>query len=217
MADLRLLNYFRSSTSYRVRLALSLKNISFDYQPVHLINNGGEQNSDSFKKLNPSRSVPTLIDGDFVLSQSLAIIYYLEKSHPQNPLWPDDFKKQSHILQFCENINSDLHWSTNLRVLNYLKSDFSMTEAQQVKWANEWGKRALGSCEELAQRFGGDFCFSNQISWCEIFLIPALFTAQRFQVDTSDFKKLNEVNQKCLALEAFKKAHPANQIDTPVA
>jgi maleylacetoacetate isomerase len=215
MADFRLFNYFRSSTSYRVRLALSLKNLNFDYEPVHLVNNGGEQYTETFKSLNPSKSVPTLVEQDFTLSQSLAIIYYLEKTHPHPPLWPDDIKKQSQILQFCEIINADLHWSTNLRVLQYMKKNFEFSEDQQVAWANEWGNRAFEACEELVSRWGGDFCFGNQITWCETFLIPALFAANRFQVDTRSFKRLTKINEKCLSLESFKKAHPDFQPDSP--
>ena len=215
MNALNLHNYFRSSTSYRVRIALELKGLKYSYTPVHLLNNGGEQNSADYRKLNPAGGVPSLEHDGKVIAQSFAIIDYIEKVFPQVPLFPLDNFTNAKIRQFCETINSDIHPLTNLKVMKLLETQYGFSATQKQEWITKWVADGLSALEQILEPYAGQFCFGDTVSAADAFLIPQLFSAQRFQVDFSKFKNLSRINENCLQLPAFIKAHPHRQVDTP--
>ena len=137
MSDLVLYNYFRSSASYRVRIALHHKRLPFEYKAVHLLNNGGEQNTAEYKNLNPAGEVPTLVHNGKALSQSMAILQYLDEVFPQHPLFPKDPFQKAKVIQFCEGINCTQPYQ-NLRTTQVLEKDFQFSSEQKDKWMNYW-------------------------------------------------------------------------------
>lgn len=215
MSQVTLYNYYRSSTSYRVRIALNLKNIEFKYIPVHLINDGGEQHSSHYKTLNPMAEVPTLEHEGFVVSQSVAIIEYLEEQFLNPSLFPKDAQKRAKIRQFCENINSFLHPLSNLKVLKYLEDTHHYDQKQKEQWISHWYQIGLTALESWLVKNKGRYSFGDQITVADCFLVPLVFTCERFQVDLSAHKSIIAINQECLKLDAFKSAHPLRQVDTP--
>ena len=216
MSDLKLYNFFRSSTSYRVRIALEIKNLPFEYVPVHLLNNGGEQNQPAYRNINPMGGVPTLQHKDFLLAQSGAIIEYLDEAFPQTQkLFPKDLLRKSKVREFCQIINADIHSYGNLRTLQYLEKNFNAGDDIKNKWINDWFTVGLRACEKHLSITAGKYCFGDILTAADCFLIPLIFTSNRFKVDLSEFKNINRVNENCLALAEFKKAHPFKQIDTP--
>ncbi len=220
MTEFALYNYFRSSTSYRVRIALELKQIKYDYKPVHLLNNGGEQNSSIYRSLNPAGGVPTLVHlhqgQQKIIGQSLAIIEYIDDIKPElNPLFPKDPYAKSLVKQFCENINADTHPYGNLKTLQYLEKEFHIDSDQKTKWIQHWIDLGLSACEKMLTAQKGQFCFSDTLTAADLCLIPQLVSAERFQVDIKKYPQLYKVYNHCMTLDAFKTAHPFNQIDTP--
>lgn len=211
-----LYNYFRSSTSYRIRVALHLKNLGFDYQAIHLLNNGGEQHSANYKKLNPVEAVPTLEhDGKFI-SQSMAIAEYLDDAFPDSyRLFPKDIFTRAKVRQVCENVNSDIHPLQNLKVMQYLEKKHAYTQEDKNQWCRMWCEKGFTATEEILNQTCGDYAFRNSVTAADLFIVAQIFSAERFGVDISKFKNLNRINQNCLKLDAFKKAHPYRQIDTP--
>lgn len=215
MSELKLYNYFRSSTSYRIRIALNFKNIEFSYIPVHLLNNGGEQFTPQYKNLNPMSEVPTIDHDGLILGQSMAIIEYLEEQFPNPSLLPTDVHKRGKIRQFCENINSYLHPLSNLKVLSYLETHHSYSQQEKEKWIGHWYHNGLKALEQTVSKTKGQCCFGDQVTFADCFLIPVLFTAERFNVDLSPYPLLKQINHHCIQLTPFQKAHPFRQIDTP--
>ena len=215
MNELTLYNYFRSSTSYRVRIALHFKKLAFNYNPVHLVNNGGEQHSPEYRKLNPIGEVPTLVHQGKAISQTFAIIEYLDETYPDPPLYPRTPYMRAKIRQFCENINSFMHPLGNLKVLQYLEQKHNYTQTQKDAWVSHWVTQGLKAQEKILQEFSGSYCFGNEVSVADLFLIPQIFSAERFKIDMSAYPKIQAVNAHCLKQEAFRKAHPCRQVDTP--
>jgi maleylacetoacetate isomerase len=214
MSDLILYNYFRSSTSYRVRIALNLKNLSYKYIPVHLVNGSGEQFSADYIKLNPQAEVPTLIHSGKSIGQSVAIIEYLDELFPQPLLYPKDPYTKARIRQFCEIINSFLHPLSNLKVLKKLEQDNGYDQKKKEQWIQHWSQIGFNSLEKLIDE-NSKFCFGNEITAGDVFLAPALFSANRFQVNLVGFKKILEIEQRLNQHPAFMDAHPLRQPDTP--
>ncbi|MBR7748331.1 maleylacetoacetate isomerase [Undibacterium baiyunense] len=216
---MQLYGYFRSSASYRVRIALNLKGLDYEQIPVHLVKNGGEQFSESFRAINPESLVPALVDEhegtQLALSQSLAIIEYLEEKYPAIALMPSDLADRAYVRALSLSIACDIHPVNNLRILKYLSANFGINDEQKNAWYRHWCEVGLKAIEaRLAvspQR--GDFCFGDQPGMADCFLIPQIYNAQRFQADLSGMPIIMEINQRCLALEAFQKAAPANQAD----
>lgn len=213
MSDLVLYNYFRSSTSYRARIALHFKELSFEYRPVHLLNNGGEQHKPEYRNLNPAGEVPTLIHGKHVIGQSMAIIQYLDEAFPEKSLFPKDPASKAKVLQFCENINCT-HPYQNLKTLQYLEKNFQITADQKTAWVQHWMHQCFTTLEKTLQQTSGKFCFSDQFTAADAFLIPQLFSAQRFQVTTEKYPTIEKIQKNCESLNWIIKAHPKNQIDS---
>lgn len=215
MAELALYNYFRSSTSYRVRIALHCKNLLFDYKPVHLLNEGGEQNKAAYAQLNPLKEVPTLVHKGKSLGQSMAIIEYLDEVFPKPLLFPQDPLLKAQVRQFCENINSFMHPLGNLKVLQYLESKHAYSTTDKEAWVQHWLKKGFEALESAAEKTHGKYCFGDEITAADLFLVPQIFTAERFKVDLNPYVTLSKINQQALELDFFQKAHPSKQIDTP--
>lgn len=209
--SLWLYSYFRSSCSYRVRIALYLKTISFIYKPVHLTKGGGEQFQESFEQINSFKQVPCLKHGDKYLSQSLPIILYLEKLWPKPPLLPNESFKQAEILSTCEMINSSIQPLQNLQVLKTVEQKL---KGNKLEWAYFWIKQGLLNLEEFLKNRAGKFSFGDSLTMADLFLVPQIYNAERFKVSLKDFPVLSHVNKECLKLESFQKAHPDNQPDS---
>ena len=208
----KLYSYFRSSCSYRVRIALYFKNIPFIYQPIHLVKSGGEQNQDDFKKINPFSQIPCLEHNDKILFQSLPILLYLEDLYPQPALLPQDPFLKSEILSVCEVINSFTQPLQNLRVLQFLEKNF---KADKKKWSHHWIQKGFISLESFLKTKSKQFCFGNDLTLADLFLIPQIYNAKRFELDMKDFPTLSQIEKNCLNLESFQKALPENQPDAP--
>lgn len=216
MAQLKLYNYFRSSTSYRARIALHLKKLDFEYKPIHLLNNGGEQHSAEYRALNPVGGVPTLIDGDQVISQSFAIIEYLDEAFLQTyQLLPKDPYLRAKVRQVCENINADIHPLQNLKVMQYLEKKHGYTQEQKEEWSQKWIHEGLSATEKILEKTAGTYAFGENVTAADLFIVPQLFSSERFKVDISKYSLLSRINANCAKLEAFQKAHPFKQVDTP--
>lgn len=214
MQDLQLYSYFRSSTSYRVRIALNLKDLKYDYKSVHLLNSGGEQYSPNYRNLNPQSEVPTLVHKGRAISQSVAIIEYLEEIYPQPALFPKDPYEKAKVRQFCEIINSFLHPLSNLKVLKKLEADHGYDQNKKDLWVQHWSKQGLESLDSMIDS-QSLYCFGDQVTAADIFLVPALFSANRFRVNLIGCKKLVEIESRLNQIPAFIEAHPLKQPDTP--
>ncbi|AHI04716.1 maleylacetoacetate isomerase / glutathione S-transferase [Bdellovibrio bacteriovorus W] len=213
MKSLLLYNYFRSSTSYRARIALHWKGLEFEYKPINLLKS--EQRSEEYLNLNPLGGVPTLVHEGRVIPESFAIIEYLDEVFPQNKLLPQDPYLRARVRQFCEVINSSMHPMGNLKVLKHLETAHGYDQAQKDQWVGIWAQQGLKALEIIAQEFAGQYSFGNEVTMADAFLIPQLLTCQRFNIDLTPYPTLLKINDNCLALDAFKKAHPFIQIDTP--
>jgi maleylacetoacetate isomerase/maleylpyruvate isomerase len=214
MSDLVLYNYYRSSTSYRARIALHLKNLPFEYKAVSLIQDGGQQHKPDYLRLNPAAEVPTLVHEGRVIAQSMAVIEYLDDVFPQNPLFPKDAFHRAKVKQICEGINCG-HSLTNLKVQQFLSKEMGVSDAKKSEWVIHWFSRLCASTEAQLRETAGRYGYGDTPTAVDAFVIPHLFSAERFGVDTSAYPTLKRVNDECLKLEAFQKAHPSRQPDTP--
>ncbi len=212
-AEFILYNYFRSSASHRVRCALHYKEIPFEYRAVHLLNNGGEQHASEYTKLNPSHEVPTLIHNGRAIGQSVAIIDYLDRVNPAKRLFPEDPYQRARVLQACEIVNSGSQPNFNLRVLGMLEKSFGATQDQKNGWAQHWMNYGLRSLEDLLMTQAGEFCFGNDITAADCFLIPHLYSADRFHVTLEKYPTISRIRGNGMKLDAFKRAAPDAQPD----
>ena len=211
---LKLYDYYRSSASFRVRIALNLKGLDYECIPIHLVNQGGEQHAESYRKLNPQQLVPTLADGNKILTQSFAIIEYLNEVYPEPALLPADYYTRSLIRSFAISIVADLHPLNNLRVLNYLKNELHITDTQKEGWYQHWIKLTLTALEEqlVAHQLSGQFCFGDQPSLADICLVPQMYNARRFNCDLSNYPTLTKIDSHCQTLDAVIKAWPKETV-----
>lgn len=215
MASFVLYSYFRSSASYRVRIALNLKDITYEYRAVHLLNNGGEQHREDYRKLNPSQQVPTLIHDGKVIGQSVAIIEYLEQIKPEPRLYPAEAHPRALVRQACEIINSGVQPLMNLSVLQELEKRYGADQNQKNEWVSHWIDLNLQTLEAFFKTHAGDYCFGNQVTAADCFLIPQLAGADRYHVSIAPYPTLSRIRKSCANLEPFKKAAADVQPDTP--
>ncbi|MFW1947972.1 maleylacetoacetate isomerase [Acinetobacter bereziniae] len=208
---MKLYSYFRSSAAYRVRIALNLKQLDYVIQPVHLLKN--EQQQESYIALNPSQLVPSLIDQDQSFIQSLNILEYLEEGYPSLPLLPTDLVERAKVRAFSQTIACDIHPLDNLRVLKYLKHELAVNDEQKNQWYQHWIIEGFKSLEMQLKDSNGQFCFGTQATFADCCLIPQVYNAKRFNVDISDFPKIQSIDQHCLSLPAFLRATPEQQPD----
>lgn len=216
--DLILYSYFRSSASYRVRIGLHLKNIPFSTEPVHLVKDGGQQYQEHFTKINPQQCVPALETTDGIITQSTAILEYLEAKYPQPSLYVGDIAKDSFIRQICNLIACDIHPLNNLRVLTYLTQELEINQTAKNAWYQKWVKDGFKTIEtwlEQSPHHIGRYAVGDHISMADLFIVPQIYNAHRFHIDMSDFPILQSIHKLCLAHPAFIAACPENQPDTP--
>ncbi len=211
--DFILYNYFRSSASYRVRIALELKEIPYEYRPVHLIKEGGEQYKPEYEALNPSREVPTLVHKGHVIAQSLAILDYLDHVVPTPRLYPPNPVARALVIQACEIINSGAQPPANLRVQKQLVEKFGASDAQKDAWTKYWIAYGLETMEAFLKKHAGKFSFGDDVTASDLCVVPMMFTADRFKVSVEKFSTLRRIDENCAKLEPFKKASPARQPD----
>lgn len=215
MAELILYSYFRSSASHRVRIALNIKGLAYEYRAVHLIDNGGEQNSDEYRRLNPSQQVPTLVHQGRALGQSMAIIDFLESIEPEPRLFPKDPFARAQVVQACEIINSGIQPLGNLSVVNELEKRASFDQTKKNDWIQHWIHKGMKAFENFVKPYSSQFCFGDEPGAADCFLVPQVFGAIRFGADLSRFPHLVKIHEACMALDAFKAAAPDCQPDTP--
>lgn len=207
---MKLYDYYRSSSSYRVRIALNLKHISYESIPVHLINHGGEQHQPAYLELNPQGLVPSLSENGHTLNQSLAIIEYLDEINPTPPLLPQNPLGRAQVRSIALTIACDMHPLNNLRVLQQLREQFQATEEQVMVWYHRWLKNGFDAVEttlnKLPQRH--PVCYGNEVSLADICLVPQVYNAQRFNFSMTGYPRICEINAHCLTLPAFTQAAP---------
>ncbi|VVE11411.1 maleylacetoacetate isomerase [Pandoraea pneumonica] len=210
-----LYSYFRSSAAYRVRIALNLKGLDYDTVPVHLVRDGGEQLKPAYRALNVNGLVPTFVDGEANIHQSLAIIEYLEDTHPTPALLPADPVARAQVRALALDIAADIHPIDNLRVLRYLKHQLGVTEEQKNAWYVHWVVEGLTSLEARlqAQAQPGKFTFGDTPTLADCCLVPQIYNANRFKIDMTQFPRISAVNAHCLTLDAFQRATPEAQPD----
>lgn len=211
---MRFYGYFRSSSSYRCRIAFNLKGLAYEFVPVHLVRDGGGQNTPAFRALNPQGLVPALEVQGRVLTQSPAILEWLDETHPQPPLLPSDPWDRAAVRAFCAAIACEIHPLQNLRVLSHLGTAYAQDQAGKFAWARHWIGQGLAACEGLlAARPATPFAFGRTPGLAEVYLIPQLFSADRFGVDLSTMPRLRAIRAAVEALPAFADAHPSRQPD----
>jgi len=212
---MKLYNFFRSSASYRVRIALNLKGVPYEYVPIHLRRGGGEQYTPAYKALNPQGIIPTLEDDGRVLTQSLAILEYLEERYPEPALLPRDPADRATVRSMALAIACEVHPLQNLRVLNYVKDVLHHTEEETNAWGRHWVTQGLTALEQMVRAVAnrGAFCFGSAPSLADLCLVPQLVNARRFGCDLSACPTLVQIDATCCALPAFADAAPENQPD----
>jgi maleylacetoacetate isomerase len=202
-------DYFRSSAAYRVRIALNLKGIDYESRMVNLLD--GAQRSDSYRALNPQGLVPALeIDGE-TLTQSLAIIVYLDQRFPDPPLMPRNIIDQAHVRTLALAIACDIHPLNNLRVLRHLKEEFGASEEARNDWYRHWLSEGFAALEAMAAPRAGTFLFGDSVSLADVCLVPQMFNARRYDLPVDDYPTLVRADSNAVALEAFAAAHPDRQ------
>jgi maleylpyruvate isomerase len=208
---MKLHGYFRSSASYRVRIALNLKGLRAEHLPHHL--RKGEQCAPAYLALNPQGFVPTLeSDAGDIITQSLAIIEWLEETHPKAPLLPKDPLRRAKIRAFSQAIACDIHPVQNLKVLARLR-ELGVSEDQVTAWAGWANREGLSACEKLIANEPGPFCFGDEPSLADLCLVPQLANARRFGVDVNAFPRLLKAEAAAKAMKAFADAAPDKQPD----
>ncbi|HZD41133.1 MAG TPA: maleylacetoacetate isomerase [Terriglobales bacterium] len=212
---MKLYTYFRSSASYRVRIALNLKRLPYDQEPIHLRRGGGEQLKPAYRRINAQSLVPALEDEGRILTQSLAIIEYLDERYPEPPLLPSAPADRAWVRSMALVIACEVHPIQNLRVLKYLKDEFRHSDDDVNHWARHWIQLGLAALEQmvLSSRLRGKFCFGDTPTLADICLIPQLANARRFGCDLAPYPSLLQIESACNVLPAFADAKPEKQPD----
>ena len=210
---LKLYSYFRSSASYRVRIALHWKGLHFESIPVHLTKDGGQQRKPEFLKINPMGHVPALDHEGFLVAESVAILEYVDQMFAMKPLFLSHPKEKARVLQVCEVFNSGIQPLQNLKVNQFLEKEMGCSKEQVLKWNQHWIESGLASVEALLNTSAGTYCFGGEFSAADCFLVPQCFTARRFGVQTGNYPIISRIEESCLKLDAVKKAAPEQQPD----
>lgn len=209
---MQLYSFFNSSTSYRVRIAMALKGLRYDYLPVNI--RVLEHRKDDYVDRNPSASVPLLVDGEMSLGQSLAIIDYLDAAHPKPRLLPQDPALRARVLEVSSVIACDMHPVNNLRILRYLQDVLGVSAEQKNAWYAHWIREGMTAVETLLQRHGsGAYCFGDAPTLADCCLVPQIANAERMGCDMSAYPRAMAVYAHCQAQPAFQQAAPRNQPD----
>jgi maleylacetoacetate isomerase len=208
----KLYSFFRSSAAYRVRIALNLKGLAYDTVPVHLVKDGGHNRRPEFRAVNPQMRVPALVTptGD-VLIQSLAIIEYLDETHPEPPLLPKDSIARAQARALAEIVACDIHPLNNIGPLRYLKRELHQEQAAIDAWYHHWVLAGFEALEALVR--SGPYACGGAVTVADLCLVPQVYNARRLNVPLDKFPKIVAIDAACLALPAFDRARPENQPD----
>jgi len=212
---MKLYDYFRSSAAYRVRIGLKLKGLDYQSLPVHLLREGGEQLKPEYRAVNPSALVPSLQDGDATITQSLAILEYLEEMHPLVPLLPRDALGRARVRQLAMIVACDIHPINNLRILRYLVKEAGLSEEAKNAWYVHWVQEGFAALEAhlAGSSDTGRFCHGDVPTIADCCLVPQVFNASRFNIDMAPYPTIARIDAACRALPAFMEAHPSAQPD----
>jgi maleylpyruvate isomerase len=214
---MKLYSYWRSSSAWRVRIALALKGIQYEYHAVHLLADGGEQNKPFYRAKNPMQQVPLLEfeqNGKLVrIGQSVAILEYLEDSYPDPPLLPDDLFLRARARELAEIVNSGIQPLQNTSVLEEIEHRFA--DADRISWSAHFISKGLSALEQLARETAGSYLLGDSPTIADVCLVPQLYNARRYGVDLLDFDSLLRAEATCEKLDAFRAAHPDRQPDAP--
>ncbi len=209
---MKLYDYFRSSAAYRVRITLNLKGVAAEHVPVHLVRDGGEHRKASYLSVNPQGLLPALeLDDGTVLAQSLAILEYLEETHPEPALLPADPVARARVRAICQMVACEIHPLNNLRTLQYLKNQLGHDQETVNAWYAHWISDGFAAIDQVIGSDG--YCFGGTVTLADACLVPQIFNAHRFNVDLAPFPNVAKVEDVCGGMEAFAKAHPAQQAD----
>ena len=207
---LRLYSYFRSSAAYRVRIALNYKGIEYQQIPVNLL--ADEQNSKEYLAVNPLGLVPALVlVDDTIITQSTAILEWLEEQYPEPGLYPHDAATRAKARSLCNIIACDIHPLNNLRVLKYLKEELKISEEQKNNWYQHWIAKGFSSMEKALSP--DSYALGDTVSMVDIYLIPQVYNALRFNQDMNSYPNITRIYHRCNELDAFKRAAPESQMD----
>ena len=209
----QLYTFFRSSTSFRLRIALAYKRL--DYEPHYVSLPKMEHRIPSYRDMNPQGLVPLLVEGGRFLIQSMAVIEYLDEIYPEPPLMPKDPIGRSYVRAVSQIIGCEIHPLNNVRVLKHLKAQFGADEAATNAWYEHWITEGLSGLEGYLAREGlsGDFCYGNTVTMADICLVPQIFNARRFNCSLDAYPKLLAITDRCMTLDAFRAAEPSTQGD----
>jgi maleylpyruvate isomerase len=210
---MKLYGYFRSSASYRIRIILNCKGLAYEYVPVML--NRGEHHDAAFRAISPLGFVPVLHTGDTVLSQSPAIAEFLEETHPSPPLLPGDPTARARVREMLNIVGCDIHPIQNLRILNYLRSEYGQDDQGVLRWCQRWIGDGFAAFEKLAtaRSSGGRYAVGDELTLADVWLIPQVSNARRFELDLAPYPAILAIDQHCRSLPAFQAADPARQPD----
>jgi maleylacetoacetate isomerase len=208
----KLYTYFRSSAAYRVRIALNLKALPYEMASIHLTKDGGSQHKPEFRALNPQKRVPALeLSGGEILTQSLAIIEYLDETHPEPPLLPADAVGRAKVRALAQMVACDIHPLNNLVALQYLKRQLKHEQPEIDAWYHHWVTEGFDAIEAMIAP--GPYAFGPRVTLADVCLVPQVFNARRLKVPLDRFPKIAAADAACLKLPAFDKARPENQPD----
>jgi maleylacetoacetate isomerase len=217
---IKLYSYWRSSAAYRVRIALNLKGLPYELIPVSLIANGGEHHSEEYRALNPQGKVPTLIDGERIVRQSMAIVEYIEESYEgEHRLMPSTPRERARVRSLAQIVACDIHPINNLGVMQYLEHEFNAPQVERDRWIKHWITEGFKGLEKLLETnpSTGQFCEGDEPSLADICLVPQVYNAYRWSVDMNQFPLIRRIFDECMKMEAFDLAKPESQPDAPKA
>ncbi|MCK6509924.1 maleylacetoacetate isomerase [Myxococcota bacterium] len=219
-ARLTLFSYFRSSASYRVRIALAWKGLEYTYHAVNLIEDGGQHRKESYLQYNPMAELPTLWvervgAPGFAVAQSTAILEYLEECYPHPALLPKAPEDRARVRQIMQIINSSIQPIQNLKVMQQLQAQFGVTREQTLAWSKYWIERGFEGLERLLVQTAGAFAVGEQVTFADVLIVPQVYNADRFRVEMADYPTIARVASTAGALDAFRSAAPDIQPDTP--
>jgi maleylacetoacetate isomerase len=214
-----LYGYWRSSSSYRVRIALNLKGIAYQNRPVHLVRDGGEQNQPAYRKINPLGLVPALEHDGSIIVQSMAICEYLEEAFPDRPLLPGNAAARARVRGLTQSISSEIQPMNNVGVMSYLRDSMGRSGEEINDWYRHWIARGFSAIETWLQASPptGRFCHGDKPGLADCFLVPQVYNAERFSCDMAPYPQINRIVARCRALSAFESAAPENQADSEAA
>ncbi|MGZ9031778.1 MAG: maleylacetoacetate isomerase [Burkholderiaceae bacterium] len=212
---MKLYNYFRSSASFRVRIALNLKGLPYDHAVVHLTRDGGQQFDANFRAINPDALIPVLDDDGRTVTQSLAIIEYLDETHPEPPLLPGTALDRAYVRSVALSIACEIHPLNNLRVLRYLVRDLKVSDEQKNAWYRHWVEQGLAAIEArlVAEKKLGRYTLGDAVTLADVVIVPQIFNAKRFECRLDHVRAVMGIFDRCMELPAFIDAKPARQPD----